>query len=778
MAAVSLSAINGGYIIRSSESFCPSPSLIRPVTVTISNKEIQARIGDSFPDTKWPVKGALNTKRSSLSLGIEAEKTNDDGNCDYNNDDDEIEDLELESALTPPPITALDNDNIFPCTRQEMEEFTVAQLRQQLRLRGKKVGGKKNELIDRILGLENEVNTMSDATNSGPPTSPRDSSSSSTSDVAEEMSKARAFAKSKGKELIDVTEYLEDADKGKDFKETLIGDNASAQEEQEKESNEPSSNPETWGDEARIVEDYEGRSMVVDSLSRTVVQFKGADKDLVDAYVVATRDSLKGYLAGGDRAKNSKNSTIPTIPPNSERISEMTTFNIQKNKERASKVPMRIQDEHGEDKDDEEGYYKNILDRDYGDWGKISTTGAQVSSTEVQGILLLSDVNGPFTEKTKALADKIAFECQPVVVFVPDMFRGLPWKQDETKPGRVDEEGRTYDEWRDMHSDQRVSVDIRAAAAALRNQYAVSSISLFGTCYGGGRALEATARVYPNDTMDCESGMVGPPHVNPMAVVAWYPTKYDPKLLFGSKRKVEARTEGDSDDDAITKTSIMAIFAGEDNIPGATSDDAATLKACLEEDDRVKDYMVKIFPGEEHGFAHNTIGKEQEEVDEFFEEEFGGVPSNSMDGSNAEVAYLLSTAWIETYSRVFLPTIGPNVADDETWSKLDMHDLSFSNDRDVRQEIEEALKNTEDVVPDFRRMQPDDFNNPMDDIESMDDDLLDEEFMEKVKPYGISSEDDINTVIEKMKEAIDRDDFSFLPGIGEIPLDESGEAYW
>ena len=39
------------------------------------------------------------------------------------------------------------------------------------------------------------------------------------------------------------------------------------------------------------------------------------------------------------------------------------------------------------------------------------------------------------------------------------------------------------------------SVDIRAAAVALREQYGVRSVSIFGTCFGGGRALEAAFRV-------------------------------------------------------------------------------------------------------------------------------------------------------------------------------------------------------------------------------------------------------------------------------------------
>ena len=127
----------------------------------------------------------------------------------------------------------------------------------------------------------------------------------------------------------------------------------------------------------------------------------------------------------------------------------------------------------------------------------------------------------------------------------------------------------------------------RAAAAALREQYGVSSTCIFGQCFGGGRALEATARSYPNDTMDDVDGSIGPTHVNPSTCIAWYPTRYDASSLFGSDRK---RT----DDRNTSDVSIMAVFAENDTIPGATSNDAAKLKSCLEEDNRSKDHMVKV----------------------------------------------------------------------------------------------------------------------------------------------------------------------------------------
>jgi len=646
-----------------------------------------------------------------------------------------------------PGLMAADDDmpvmfDDQPFARQDLEDLTVNQLRQQLRLRGKKVGGKKNELIDRLLDvrvIEPEIVTPDSDANS-----------------KSEKSKAREFAESRGKELIDVTEYLDEKDEGKDTKSRKNEDDI-LDEEVSKESEKSDSSPETWGSEAKIVDDYEGRSVVVDGLSRTVVEFKGSNKKSVSAYVVASRDSLREYLAGGDRGNTASDL-------------ETATKNIQIAREKASKVPMKLEDVQGEDVDDDEGYYKNILDRDYGDWGKYSMTGVQLSSQEVKGMLLLSDVDGPFSEDIQLLADKIAFECQPVVVFAPDLFRGNPWKEDDANPG-FNKAGDSYEDWRASHPDDRVSIDIRAAAAALREQYGISSLSIFGTCYGGGRALEAAARVYPKDTMNDENEEEGPPHVDPSTCIAWYPTRYDAEALFGEKAK-------SIDNNDRPNTAVMAIFAGEDELPGATSIDAAKLKSCLETDAYVKDHMVKIFAGQKHGFAHIGMSKRSiTEEDSFLEEEFGGLPSASMDDGNAEVASLLSTAWMETYARQFLPTIGEAVKNDDVWSNIEMPDLSESSKRDIRAEMEEAIDNHQDEEVDLKRMHPDDFKTPIDDLEDMD-----EGFYKalQTRPQGASLEDDADTFLEKLEAAIDNDAIDFLPGFGDVPLDDSvdGPAYW
>lgn len=258
-----------------------------------------------------------------------------------------------------------------------------------------------------------------------------------------------------------------------------------------------------------------------------------------------------------------------------------------------------------------------------------------------------------------------------------------------------------------------------------------------------------------------------------MTTIAWYPTRYDAKALFGEEAKSINNNERQN-------TAIMAIFAGNDELPGATKDDAVLLKSCLDQDPFVKDQMVKVFDGQNHGFAHVGMGKiteEGTEEDPFLTEEFGGLPSNSMDDGDAEVASLLSTAFLETYSRQFLPTVGEAVQEDDLWNNIDMPDLSESSKRDIRAEMEEAIANYEEPEVDLKRMHPDDFKTPIDDLENMDD-----EFMEALQanPYGVSIEDDPDTFLDKLEAAIDRGDLSTIPGLGDIPLDDSvdGPAYW
>lgn len=281
---------------------------------------------------------------------------------------------------------------------------------------------------------------------------------------------------------------------------------------------------------------------------------------------------------------------------------------------------------------------------------------------------------------------------------VPDLFRGSPWKEEfVSTPGF-----QNYEEWRASHSELRISVDIRAAASVLREQYGVSSIAVWGTCFGGGRALEIAAGYLPNNGQIHDiDGRIGPLPVTPEVVVAWYPTRYNAKLLFGKSRS-SLLSIYEHQGNGPRNFAVMGVFAGKDSLDGATPDDAKTLKSLLEEDERIKDHMIKVFPDQEHGFAHNALGKDDtSERDRFVDDEFGGAGRVSVNDGEADVACLLSTAFMETYLRKFLPTTGSPVSKDEAepaWNDdLNMKDLSVTTARDVRQEINESLENHKDL---------------------------------------------------------------------------------
>ena len=116
--------------------------------------------------------------------------------------------------------------------------------------------------------------------------------------------------------------------------------------------------------------------------------------------------------------------------------------------------------------------------------------------------------------------------------------------------------------------------------------------------------------------------------------------------------------------------------------------------------------------------------------------------------------------------------MGDSVKGEDRWNGLNMPDLSESRQRDIRGEIEDALNNHEELEVDLKRMQPHDFQTPIDDLEHMD-----EDFSDALKPENLG-EYAADTFLEKLEAALDRDDFSFLPELEDVPSDESGEGYW
>jgi dienelactone hydrolase len=601
-------------------------------------------------------------------------------------------------------------DHENPISLEDVQQLTVSQIKQQLRLRGLPVTGRKAELIDRLVrrkdfdafskpmetsDLENDTSYRSlrhelenelqlEETKI---LDPKENFDPVNVEVVSPSSKAQEFARSRGKDFIDVTPFVTEKEAAEGVRSSQRPSSTYEDREIDTDEDLPEESSEVWGKDARIVDDYEGRSIIVDNLNRFVMEFKASNQTSCTAWVVASRDALRPFWEGN-----------PTL--NSTTSAEMRLRDIQKKREDAMKPSPRniVQESDGLDQDDDEGYYNDVLYRDYSDWGEYTATGAQISAGEVQGVLLLSDVYGPFTDDNQALAEKIAFECQPVVVMAPDLFRGNPWKEIQNT-GR-NKDGESYEEWRaDNMDDTRVHVDIRAAAACLRERYCVASVVIWGTCFGGGRALEAASGYFPNNNIFDVDGKVGPPPVDPMACIAWYPTRYRVQDLFG-KSGQNSRTLLNEGNPNSRKVAVMAIFAGDDTLEGATPSDAALLKESLEDDDRVVDYMVKVFPNQPHGFAHigrASVARQEQDKDEyerFVDNEFGGAGRVTIDTGEAEVACLLSTAWMETYSRVFLPTVGPLVSKDENeleWQRLEMKNLAEANTRDIREEINTAL---------------------------------------------------------------------------------------
>jgi dienelactone hydrolase len=622
--------------------------------------------------------------------------------------DDEEEDYD-DDVLSRPVQLPSEWDAMISAA--DVLELTVPQLKQQLRLRNLKVSGRKLDLQNRLclaIGARSpSISVDGDFDDDDSPSSLRGPTS-----TPEHFPAATAATATQSNQDIDrqrfssiEEEYLEDPDdRGRHVKSFPVGEsrrteskdegNPAGDDDQEAEDG-ASSSVEVWGLEARIVDDYEGRQLVVDGLSRTRVEFAGSNQSIVQAYCVASRDALKPFLSGSGLGTGSNGNRTRNFPTSAEE----RLRKIQRDRERASRRAWNWDDEVGVDEGDETGIFKNVLDRDYSDWGKYTPTGAQLSAGEVKGVLLLSDVYGAFTDDIQSLADKIAFECQPAVVLVPDLFEGVPWTPATTSASQRNDQGQSYEQWRARYcSDLRVSVDIRAAAACLRERYGCSSVVVWGMCYGGGRALEAASGWLPNGIIHDVDGSIGPPPVNPMAAVAWYPTRYNANSLFGTSHSgTIANSDGTK-----RQIAVMAVFAGKDSLPGATPEDAEVLQGLLEHDERVKDHMVKIFPEQNHGFAHRSIGQVadgdlNDPYERFVDDEFGGAGRVSVGSNDADVACLLSTAFMETYSRVFLPTVGPPISldeEEEKWGRnLEMKDLSDSATRDIRHEIQEAMDN-------------------------------------------------------------------------------------
>ena len=225
---------------------------------------------------------------------------------------------------------------------------------------------------------------------------------------------------------------------------------------------------------------------------------------------------------------------------------------------------------------------------------------------EVHSVVLLTDVFGWEDARMRSVADELSF-LHNCVVLVPDLFNGRPWREDGA-------DGEDYETWRAAQCDpeRTMTIIVRAAEVARKNWNA-ASVGLMGFCYGGGRALEAASAAIP-------------PKVD--LAVAFYPTRYDPPAVAASM-----------------KLPVMALFAGEDTLSGATPQDAQALKNGLDSNANCPDFLVRIYSGEKHGFAHRADPQDGGRA-----VGVGGVEER-VASERGEDAMLLATSWLGVYLR-------------------------------------------------------------------------------------------------------------------------------
>lgn len=102
-------------------------------------------------------------------------------------------------------------------------------------------------------------------------------------------------------------------------------------------------------------------------------------------------------------------------------------------------------------------------------------------------ILLLSDIFGFEELSTRDFAYRVAYNGYNVLV--PDLFRGNPWRKDQSKV--------KFEQWLARQPPNRVAEDITISAKWMVDEFIVAGISkklgIIGFCFGGGRLVETLA---------------------------------------------------------------------------------------------------------------------------------------------------------------------------------------------------------------------------------------------------------------------------------------------
>ncbi|XP_042485319.1 carboxymethylenebutenolidase homolog isoform X2 [Macadamia integrifolia] len=189
-----------------------------------------------------------------------------------------------------------------------------------------------------------------------------------------------------------------------------------------------------------------------------------------------------------------------------------------------------------------------------------------VKNNNETGILLLSDIFGFEDSATRDFAYRVA--CNGYNVLVPDLFRGNPWKKDQSRAN--------FEEWLARQAPDRVAKDITASTKWMVNEFVAAGISkklgIIGFCFGGGRLVETLAQ---------DQGTyfgIG---------ACFYGTRMDPSLATNIKVPV-LFVSGDND-----QLCPVGILNDMEKSIGRGS-------------------KVMVFKGRGHGFAHRPESPEED----------------------------------------------------------------------------------------------------------------------------------------------------------------------
>ncbi|KAJ4967044.1 hypothetical protein NE237_018893 [Protea cynaroides] len=189
-----------------------------------------------------------------------------------------------------------------------------------------------------------------------------------------------------------------------------------------------------------------------------------------------------------------------------------------------------------------------------------------VKNNNGTGILLLSDIFGFEDSSTRDFAYRVA--CNGYNVLVPDLFRGNPWRKDQSKAN--------FEEWLAKQAPGRVAEDITTSTKWMIDEFLAAGISkklgIIGFCFGGGRLIETLAQ---------DQGTyfgVG---------LCFYGTRMDPSLTDHIK--------------------VPLLFVSGDNDP------LCPVGVLMDMEKRIgRGSRVVVFKGRPHGFAHRPESPEED----------------------------------------------------------------------------------------------------------------------------------------------------------------------